>query len=142
MERQKLTLKLLGITVILFTSFHLLLNIYVSVISLFLQPDEVGRVMGRLVQALGPIAVQEDRNPAILAVKVTVSALFLMSGIGIFLRKEIFRKLLFFLLAARICYGVAISIIRYPHPHLAIIIAVGIILFYYLSRAKVKAQFR
>ncbi len=92
---------------------------------------------------LGPIAVQEDRNIAILCVKITVSALFLTGGAGLMRFREWSRRLVLVLLALRIMYGTAVCVIKgFFHPHLAIIIAAGLFLFYYFTRPAVKAELK
>jgi hypothetical protein len=142
MKDRKTVLKLLGTAVMFFAACHLVINIYVAAMPLFAGRAEIQVMMRSLVRVFGPIAIQENRDPAILTVKITTSLLFLLSGAGIFLCKEVFRRLLLFLLVARIMYGATVSIVRYLHPHLWIIIAVGVILFYYLTRPGVKAQFK
>ena len=142
MQQQKFNIRLLGVIIIIFSSMHLFLNLYIMILPFILEPDKLQKLMQMLSQMFGPIAIQENRNIAVLCIKVTTSALFLSSAIGIIKFKEWSRKLLFSLLGLRIIYGLAIcAIFNLFHPHLAIIIAVGLFLFYYLTRPKVKALF-
>jgi len=143
MQWQKLTIRLLGITIILFAAMHLFLNLYIMILPFILKSDELQKVMHALSHTFGPIAIREDRNLAILCVKVSVSALFISSGIGVIKFKEWSRKLVFCLLGLRIIYGFTIcTISNIFHPHLAIILAEGLFLFYYLTRPAVKGEFR
>lgn len=143
MLQQKFNIRLLGVIIIIFASVHLFLNLYIMILPSILKSDEIQKLMQTLSQTFGPIAIQKDRNIAILCIKVTVSALFLSSGIGMIKLKEWSRKLLICLLGLRIIYGLTIcAIFNLLHPHLAIITAVGLFLFYYLTRPKVKVQFR
>jgi hypothetical protein len=142
MQRQKFNIRLLSALIILFAAMHLFLNLYIMILPFILTSDELQKVMHILSQTFGPIAIREDRNFIILCVKVTASALFLSSGIGVIKFKEWSRKLLFCLLGLRILYGFTICIIsNIFHPHLAIILTEGLFLFYYLTRPKVKQQF-
>jgi len=143
MQRQKSTIRLLGTAIILFAAMHLFLNLYIMILPFILKSDELQKVMHALSRTFGPIAIREDRNFAILCVKVSASALFISSGIGVIKFKEWSRKLVFCLLGLRIIYGFAIcAISNIFHPHLAIILAEGLSLFYYLTRPAVRGEFR
>lgn len=140
--QQKFNIKLLGGIIAIFASLHLFLNLYIMILPLILKSDEVQKLMQTLSGMFGPIAIQQDRNIFILCIKITVSALFLTSGIGVIKLKEWSRKLLFILLGLRILYGFVVCAGHERfHPHLAIIIAVGLFLFYYLTRPRAKDQF-
>jgi len=141
--RQARFIRVAGSLIVLFGTAHLFLNIYVAILPLILEPGQLTRLMHALSGALGRIAVQEDRDPVILCIKITASALFITSGIGLISFKEWSRRLLFCLLGLRIIYGAVICVIfRYFYPHLAVIIAVGLFLYYYFTRPRVKEQFR
>lgn len=143
MQRQKRTIRLLGITIILFAALHLFLNLSIMILPFVLKSDEVQKVMHALSRTFGPIAIREDRNLAIVCVKVAVSALFLSSGIGVIKFKEWSRKLVFCLLGARIIYGFTVcATLKIFHPHVAIILAEGLFLSYYLTRPAVRGEFR
>jgi len=143
MPRQKLTIRLLGVFIILSAGAHLVLNLSIMILPFILTYDEIHQLMRALSQTFGPIAIREDMNLVILCVKVTFSALFLSAGIAVVRFKEWSRKLLFCLLGLRILYGSAICVSAHIfHPHLVIIFAEGLFLFYYLTRPKVKEQFR
>ena len=143
MQQQRLNIKLLGFLIIIFSSIHLFLNLYIMILPFILTSREIQRLMQALSQMFGPIAIQEDRNIIVLSIKITASALFLSSAMGIIDFKEWSRKLLLSLLGLRIIYGLIIcAIFNIFHPHLAIIIAVGLFLFYYLTRPKVREQFK
>jgi uncharacterized protein YjhX (UPF0386 family) len=108
-----------------------------------LKSGEIQKLMHTLAQTFGPIAIQENRNIAVLSVKVTASTLFLTSGIGLIMFKEWARKLLFCILGLRIIYAFTICVIfNIFHPHFAIILAVGLFLFYYLTHPNVRQQFK
>ena len=140
---QKVNIRLLGVIVIIFSAIHLLLNLYIIILPLILKPDELQKLMQMLSQMFGPIAIQQNRNGVVLSIKVITSALFLSSGIGIIKYKEWSRKLLLCLCGLRVIYGLTICVIfSLFHPHFAIILAVGLFLFYYLTRSKVKEQFK
>jgi len=142
MLRQKFTIRLLGVLIILSGAAHLFLNLSIMILSFIQTHDELQKVMHVLSQTFGPIAIREDMNLVILCVKVAVSALFLSAGIAVVRFKEWSRKLLFCLLGLRFLYGSAVCFsYRIFHPHLAIIFTEGVVLFYYLTRHKVKEQF-
>ncbi len=142
MQRQKFNIRALGVLVIIFSSMHLLLNLCIIALPFILTSGEMQKFMHTLCRMFGPIAIQEDRNIAVLSIKVTASALFLASGIGMVKLKKWSRILLCSILALRIIYAFTVCLIlNIFHPHFAIILAVGLFLFYYLSRAGVREQF-
>lgn len=143
MQQEKLTIKFIGFLIMIFAATHLFLNLYVISLPFILKPDKLQKLIQMLTRAFGPIAIREDMNMAMLFVKVMVSALFLSSGIGIMKFKGWARKLLFLLLIMRIIYGSAICAgYNVFHAHLLIMIVVGLFLFYYFTRPKIKEQFR
>jgi len=142
MQQQKFYIRLIGILVIIFATIHLFLNLYIISLGFILKSNEIQKLMHTLAQTFGPIAIQENRNIAVLSIKVTASALFLTSGIGLIILKEWARKLLFCILGLRIIYALTICIIlNIFHPHFAIILAVGLLLFYYLNLPSIKRVF-
>jgi hypothetical protein len=143
MQQHRFNIRLLGTIIIISAAAHLFLNLYIIILPFILKPDELQKLMHMLSQMFGPIAIQENRNGIVLSIKVIASTLFLSSGIGVIKFKEWPRKLLFSLLGLRIIYGLTICVIfNIFHPHLAIIILIGLFLFYYLTRPAVREQFR
>jgi hypothetical protein len=139
---QKLITKALGIAIITFALLHLILNLYISILPCIVKSDELKNVMKTLSDTFGQIAVREDRDPAILCVKISVSALFFCAGIGITELKEWSRKLLFCLLEARIVYGLIICVtLSVLHLHMIAILMESLILFCYFNLPNVRKQF-
>ena len=142
MRKQATTIRLLAAVIVLSALFHLILNLYMAALPFILSCGEMEKTIDTLSRTLGPIAVQADRNPLILCVKVTASALFLTSGLGMLVLRAWSRRLLFLLLGLRIMYGTAICFIHNVlHPHLFVIIAAGLFLFYYLNRYEARRCF-
>ena len=142
MQRQKIIIRLLGALITLLGAMHLFLNISILGSPSIIAPDELRNLMHALSRTFGPIAIREDRDLFILCIKITVSALFFTSGIGVITFQEWARKLLFCLLGARILYGITVCIAYHVfHPHLLLILLEGLLLFYYFTRPSVKQQF-
>lgn len=143
MQKQKFIIRLVGSVIIILGAMHLFLNLYIMILPFILKSNEVQKVMHALSDTFGPIAIREDRDLAILCVKVLVSSLFITGGIGIIKFKEWSRKLIFCLLGLRIIYGSAVCVLlNIFHPHLALIFAEGLLLFYFLTRPAVRGEFR
>ena len=143
MLTHRFNIRLLGAIIITAATTHLFLNLYIIILPFILEPDELQKLMQTLSQMFGPIAIQENRHGIVLSIKVMAGALFLSSGIGVIKFKEWSRKLLLSLLGLRVIYGFVIcAIFNIFHPHLAIIIAVGLFFFYYFTRPSVCEEFR
>jgi len=141
--RRRLNIKILGGVIAIFAAMHLFLNIYIVFAPLMLSPGELEKLMRTLSRLFGPIAIQQDRNGIILAVKLTVSALFLTGGIGITMFKKWARGLVICLLALRALYGTVVCVVLgILHPHLAIIVGAGSFLSYYFTRPGINKLFR
>jgi len=143
MQQQKLNVKLLGILIAIFSAFQMFSNLYIIILPHILKPNELEKLLQMLSRMFGPIVIQESMNIATLSIKAIFSALFLSSAIGMIKFKEWSRKLLFCLLGIRIIYGLKTCIIsKILHPSFMLILVVSIFLFYYLTRPKVKEQFK
>ncbi len=143
MQQQKLNIKLLGIIITILSAVQLFSNLYIMILPLILKPDESQRIIQMLSRMFGPIVVQANMSIVVLSIKAIFSGLFLSSGIGIIKFKEWSRKLLFCLLGIRIIYGLKTCVIsKVFHPHFVLILMVSLFLFYFLTRPKVKEQFK
>lgn len=142
MDRQNLIIRSLGALVALFGSTHLALNTLVTAGSFLIAHDKMVEAMRYLADIFGPIAIREDMNTPMLLIKITVSALFLASGIGIMRRKEWARRLLFVLLGLRLAAGIVIcAVFARLYTHMVIIAIEWMLLTYYFTRPRVKSFF-
>lgn len=142
MQRETYLIKTLGVLLALSGATHLLLNLFALTAPLFIPHVRMADIMHSLANIFGPIAIREDMNVPMLCVKVTVSALFLTGGMGIFNYREWARRLLFFLLGLRLIAGSVICVFFATfYTHMALIAIEFILLTYYFTRPQVRAHF-
>lgn len=142
MTRQVFVIRSLGAAIALFGTTHMLLNIFVIGAPFFIERSEMVSMMRTLANIFGPIAIREDMNTVMLCIKVTVSALFLTSGIGIIKYKEWARKLLFLLLSLRLVAGAVICVFFATfYLHMAYIIIEFLLLVYCFTRPQIRTRF-
>lgn len=142
MPDQKFIIRLIGISILPFAIAHLTLNLFIIIGIRIIPVGDLQRIVNSLTHLFGPIAVRQDMNLLMLWVKFTVSALFIVSGLGIFMIREWARVSLIVLAVLRVLYGAAVCIaLGSFHIHAAIMAVECAALVYYFTLSEVRREF-